>query len=348
MIAIVIISEDNLKIGQECTLTAKGVYDPTSDERNDAIFEDDGSEIDVAVYLRSVGGNVELGSSDDLPIGPVIDIDFTSPGTGTLVVDALDTVTFNKTFENYLKSAGSTIKRIEAVSRITQTLTTQIEQDKFPHGDNPDAVLKLWKNFGFFPHSAYVLRGEDGGQLDLAWVLAFTDSVSLAVPTLLEPEDQGEVEIVQEETEELELGDHPELARAYWHKAPPPEIYTLNTDLNLDKAARKLNRLVPILLDKNIVATLDRIVFEIYKDAAQPPNPEQEVLIAQRIELSQAKPWIAALMEYTDVLKTMVGWSHEKTFREVVSAFVTPLFEENVLHESSYAYVAGKIKGSGS
>jgi len=337
--AIVIITEDDLAIGEDCKLTANGIYDPTNDERNDAIFEEDGSEIDVAVYLRSISGDMILGSSTPLPVGPVIDI-ASAGGVGTLVVDAYDTVTFNESFENYLKSPSSTMKRIEVVSRITSSLTTEIEQDRFPHGDNPDAVLGLWTNFGDYPYSGYGLRGEDGGVVDKAWVLSMTDPVPLVPPKPMEPEVRGEVEGPDTEAlrrllEQLGLGEQPELARAY-----PP---SLNTDMDLYKAAERLNELVPVLQNTNLIAAMDAIIVEVWHDVDSPLAPEQRAVIAQRIGDSPARGWLVAITDFADILTAMVGRSERESVDTVMATYVIPQMQAGVFHEQTVAFVETQL-----
>ncbi|MFZ2148965.1 MAG: hypothetical protein WAV28_17275, partial [Sedimentisphaerales bacterium] len=345
--AIVVSSNEELKLGPDAVMTAKGNY-YTSDDRESVNFKyegpDSGVPIDVAIYLRSVSSNVDVDSSK-------IDIDITSVGIGTLVVDAYDTVTFGNNFETYLQSVDSTIKRIEVCSRISET-SEWAESGADPNGnprsdhgfnlpyaDNPDNVIGLWTNFGLEPGSAYVLRGEDGGVIDFAWVLRKTESVPLVLPMPLEPEDQGQVKIERRDAEVLGLPDKPELARAY-----PP---SLNTDLNLDKAAQILYALVPILRDSDRIATLNRIVVELWQDAEQPIAPEQEAVIAQRIGASTAGPWVAALTEYADVLRTMVGRSETDSVLFVMRTYVIPLAEQGLIQDQTVAFVEMQIEGLG-
>ncbi len=328
---IVISSNKDLQLGPNAILKANGKY-YTSDDRASVNFKfegpDSGDPIDVAIYLRSVQNDVKVNSSEI----------YISPGgeIGTLVVDAYDTVTFGLNFdEGYLQTDKNTIKRIEACSRTTETLNSPDEQDNFPYGDNPDLVLGLWKNFGLEPGSAYVLRGEDGGVIDFAWVLVKTEPVPLVVTMPLEPEDQGQVEIERRDAEVLGLGDKPELARAY-----PP---SLNTDLNLDKAAQKLFVLMPILRDSSRIATLDRIVVEIWQDVDQPIAPEQEAMIAQRISGTPAEEWVAALTEYVDVMSTMVGRPKTASVLWVMQTYVIPQAEEGLLHDQTVAFLEAQI-----
>ncbi len=129
------------------------------------------------------------------------------------------------------------------------------------------------------------------------------------------------------------------MARAY-----PP---SLNTDLNLDKAAQILYALVPILRDNDRIATLDRIVVEIWQDADQPIAPEQEAMIAQRIGESTAGPWIAALTEYVNVLSTMVGRPETESAIWVMQTYVIPQAEQGLIQDQTVAFVEMQIEGLG-
>ena len=341
--AIVIESKEDLKLGLNCILTANGNYS-TPDERDQVVFKsigaDSGDPIDVAIYLASTNdtksnGNIEVGSGtvliDNGPAGIEI---------GTLVVDAYDTVTFTPAFENSLKVSGSSdVKRIEVVSRYSETLEMAREGGvlRLPHADNPDNLAD-----GEFVLSGgvYALRGTpDGMMLSLAQILKLTQSVPLVVPMPLAPEDQGQVEIEIENVEELGLGDKPKLADAY-----PP---SLDTDLNLNKAAQRLVRLVPILRDRSRIATLDSIVVEFVQDVDQPITTEQEAVIAQRISGTTAGPWIAALTEYTDILMTLAGESETESVRIALATFVIPLARQGLIQNQTMAFVAMRFTGLG-
>jgi len=257
-------------------------------------------------------------------------------GVGTLVVDAYDTVTFTPAFENSLKVSGlSNVKRIEVVSRYSETIEMAQEGGVFrlPHADNPDNLAD-----GEFVLSGgvYALRGTpDGNLFSLAQILNLTQPVPLVLPMPLEPEDQGQVQIERRDAEVLGLGDKPELARAY-----PP---SLNTDLNLDKAAQILFVLMPILRDSSRIATLDRIVVEIWQDVDQPMAPEQEAMIAQRMSGTPAEEWVAALTEYVDVMSTMVGRPKTESVLWVMQTYVIPQAQEGLLQDQTVAFLEAQI-----
>jgi hypothetical protein len=208
---------------------------------------------------------------------------------------------------------------------------------RLPHADNPD---NLADGEFILSGGVYALRGTpDGKLLSLAQILKLTQSVPLVLPMPLAPEDQGQVVVVRREAELLGLGDKPELARAYQP--------SLNTDLNLDKAAQKLYALLPILSDSDRIATLDRIVVEIWQDADQPIAPEQEAVIAQRIGGSTAGPWVAALTEYVNVMSTMVGRPETESVMWVMTTYVIPQAEQGLIQDQTVAFIEMQIEGLG-
>jgi hypothetical protein len=251
---------------------------------------------------------------------------------GTMVIDAYDTV--NAFVINFTNSVPWSVitNSLEVVSRKSPTLDDAINFDRLPHAyEARSDMAPSW-----FGGKQYVLRGKD---TVLAEVLGKVEPVPLVLPKPLEPEDQGQVEVERREAELLGLGDKPELARAY-----PP---SLNTDLNLDKAAQKLYALVPILRDSDRIATLDRIVVEIWQDADQPIAPEQEAVIAQRIGGSTAGPWVAALTEYVNVMSTMVGRPKTETVIWVMQTYVIPQAEQGLIQDQTVAFVEMQIEGLG-
>ncbi len=343
--AIKIISKENLNLGSSTELTANGVYyggTVASDNRDSVVFKseepDSGDPIDVAIYLgtKEITSNIEMGSGNVF----IENLDVATEKVGTLVIDAGDTITFTGIFEDSLKpgNGSSTVKRIEAVSRITSTLTTPEEQGRFPHGDNPENLAdgQFVKNRG-----VYVLRGTPDGKLfTLAEILAMTDPVPLVPPKPMEPEVRGEVEGPDTEAlrrllEQLGLGEQPELARAY-----PP---SLNTDLDLYKAAERLNGLVPVLQNTNLIAAMDAIIVDVWRNVDSPLAPEQRAVIAQRIGDSPAKGWLVALTDFADILTAMVGRSERETVDAVMATYVIPQMEAGVFHEQTVAFVETQL-----
>ncbi len=182
--AIVIMSEETLNLGSGAQLTANGEYDTTGavDDRPGVDFlnhvegyKNPGNPIDVAIYVASNAGNVDVGSLvNPIPIG------------GVMVVDAYDTVTFdginNKTgvpayaggqFVNSL-IAGN-VGWLEVCSRITATLPNAIIDGTLPYASDPGAL---------YPGTGrYVLRGENPDVGTGAWVLYDSEAAPLADET---------------------------------------------------------------------------------------------------------------------------------------------------------------------
>ncbi|MDT8304155.1 MAG: hypothetical protein RQ760_21915, partial [Sedimentisphaerales bacterium] len=300
--AIIIRSQEDLNLGLNAELTANGIY-YSSDDRAGINFKyegpDSGDPIDVAIYLQSLENNVDVDSSK-------IDISSAGTGIGTLVIDAYDTVTFGNNFDGgYLQTVDNTVRRIEVASRISETKDMAINLNTLPYVDNPDSVLELWENFGLLPESKYVLRGEDGGVIDLAWVLGSSSPVPLVPPKPLEQEEQGEIvepdmEAIAQLLADLGIGVQPFLARAY---RP-----SLNTDLNLFKAAEKLLRLRTTLEDADgtRVAALNPLIRGILGTPV--PAEEQMTSFVQELANQElAGQWINALTEYAAILNNEIG-----------------------------------------
>ena len=350
--AIVVSSDEELKLGQNAVMTAKGNY-YTSDDRESVNFKhegpDSGDPIDVAIYLRNtnVSEHVEGNKDSDIKLGSeVVSIDIVAGiGIGTLVVDTYDTVTFTPAFEDSLKTGASNVKRIEVVSRYSETIGMAREGGvlRLPHADNPD---NLADGKFILSGGVYALRGTpDGMMFSLAQILKLTQPVPLVVPMPLEPEVRGEVEEPDIEAllallVQLGVGEQPELARAY------PE--SLNTDLRLYKAAERLIRLAAVLQSPERVAALDAIVVEVWQSVDVPLTAEQTAVLAQRIEDSAvARPWLAALTDFVDIMTTMVGRSYEDSTASVMSTYVIPRIEAGVLHEQTAAFVGTRLESLG-
>ena len=155
--AIVLMSNDDLKVGEDAELLAEGIYDAASvDDRAGVDFLVDSADsdppgrnpgvpIDVAIYLASSAGNVHVGSP----------VSIESEGTGAMVVDAYDTVNFGSLFEDSLEG----IVWLEVCSRRTGSLNEAIVYGTLPYAD------------GSGSEAGYVLRGEKTDVGTGAWVL---------------------------------------------------------------------------------------------------------------------------------------------------------------------------------
>jgi len=322
--AIMIISEDDLGLGTDATLTAAGTYSSGVDDRESVNFASSGfgagDAIDVAIYLGSYqpgsppGGNVAVGST-------VLIAD-----NGTMVVDAGDTVTFG---EKFYESVFNQTNRLEVVSRRSTTLNEVITYDRLPHADDPEAIRSWFAPPGSFT-GAYVLRGV---KTLLAEVLALANPVPLVPPRPLEPEISGEVEGPDTEAlvrllNELGIGVQPYVIEAY--------ADSLSTDLRLFKAAEKLQELIPVLEDANgtRIAGLRTAVAQFF--------PTLDVISEERLdsfaqELARhegdgtdydlAGQCIFALTEYINILGSEIGWPIERSVGFVMGRYVPRLTE---------------------
>ncbi|MBN2271767.1 MAG: hypothetical protein JXN61_14205, partial [Sedimentisphaerales bacterium] len=190
--AIVIQSHDDLKIGANTTLTAKGTYDPINsnsgagsvDDRDAVDFQRDGDPIDIAVYLASRNADVAVDSKVTLP---------TDSGVATMAVDALDTVEFNVdgngSFQSYDNFHAAT--RLEAVSRITESLNQAEFEKTLPYAREVAGDLAP----SWFKGERYVLRG-----MPSAEVLGMVGPAPVIPPPVrFDPEDQEEVAVEKED-----------------------------------------------------------------------------------------------------------------------------------------------------
>jgi len=175
--AIMIMSRENLNLGPVAELTAYGTYDTIGavDDRAAIAFldvpatigevpRDEGDPFDIAVYITSKKGNVNVSSP----------VTITS---GAMVIDAFDTVIFGDLFEGSLAS-GDVGNRLEVVSRITEWLFQAMGRLPYPYGG------------GLFPPDyTYVLRGAGLGNVDItdgrAWVLVDLTAPIVTVDILL-------------------------------------------------------------------------------------------------------------------------------------------------------------------
>ncbi|MHC4643645.1 MAG: autotransporter outer membrane beta-barrel domain-containing protein, partial [Planctomycetota bacterium] len=324
-------SSQDLKLGPDATLTANGTYDPTQFDDRLSFLADSttsealrGDEVDVAIYLG--GYNVDMGS------GSVWIENKSLSEIGTLAIDAYDTVTFTDAFENSLP--GSTIRRLEVVSRLSPDIETAIDDDTLPYADNPSLLAD-----GLYL-GTYILRGK-------YWVtnevLGKREEVPIVPPKLQEPEEQGEVEDPDTEAlvallEELGIGVQPHLARAYLHEKSG--INTLNTDLRLFKAAEKLQKLIPILEDTEgkRIAALRVVVGQFFSTLAsisdeQMASFRQELAghVGDGTDYDLARQTISSLTGYVEILSTDIGWPTDRSMAFVMGRYIPRLTEGNAI-----------------
>jgi len=203
---------------------------------------------------------------------------------------------------------------------------------RLPHADYPE---DLADGQFILSEGVYVLRGTtDGLLLSLAHVLALTQPVPLALPIPLEPELRGEVEEPDIEAlmrwlAEQGIGVQPYLAEAYQP--------SLNTDLELYKAALKLQNFAALLQDTDgtHIAALRRVVGEVVA-VDTPPTEEQAAAIAQTFAdhvgdstyYALAGQWIDALTNHVGVLNSDIGWPVARSVGFVMKKYGTVLGDD--------------------
>jgi filamentous hemagglutinin family protein len=315
--AIVLRSFQELNLGSSAILTANGSYD-LPDDRTSVDFTnrgaDSGDAMDVAIYLNSIAGNVDVDSS-------VIDI-ASEEGMGTLVADAWDSVTFGDNFdEGYLQTSDSTIRRVEVVSRMSESLNEAKAFDRLPYVDDPDLVRRLWHGFDFDPDSAYLLRGGGGS------VLASTGArvLGLSEPAPIVPPKPYELE-VQEEVEEVYDEELLEWLAAEFNE---PNVQTfvaqahrsmLSTDLRPYKAAEKLRDFSQVLRDPEgiQIATVHGLI---------PEGPLSEERMDAIMQTISQHVWVNALTEYVRILSFEIGWESESSVEFAMDKYGSRLAE---------------------
>jgi len=365
--AIVIMSEETLKLGSEAELTANGIYDSEGivDDRPGVDFLDvvegaknPGEPIDVAIYLASNAGNV------------VLDCTTYIEPFGVMVVDAYDTVEpFGADFIDSLDE----IDRLEVCSRRSTTLAFAQMYDTLPYADNK----------AMFPGPGqYFLRGETTDVGTGAWELRenplvdepqtpqlplreIVQASNVDPPSTPEIENAGQMignrsfDDIQWMANELGLcdGDQKgedenlcqEISQAYLAGA-----FLQSTDLRPYRAATRLRDLVEILHDDDgtRIAGLVRTVNE-FSQPDMPPSPEQFALIAQSFtdhnndgtHYAAAGEWLDAMMEYVAILNTDIGWSEDESIAFVMGKYGTSITEAGDV--SVAAFVQMHLEGYG-
>ena len=219
--AIVIQSNDDLKIGENALLLAHGNYygpeyelggfGPVVVDDRPAIgfldtdntiiggyVRDEGNPFDLAIYLASTGTSSELEQGDVLIDGvvAVVPCDYYSIMPATVVADAYYDVDFLDGFMEFLGSGEFEPFRMEVASRVTEWLNQAIANGRLPFADDTAVMEELLG-------SDYVLRGaglgnpgiateeldsEYLGSLGRAWVLEDQPPMQITAAPLAKPE----------------------------------------------------------------------------------------------------------------------------------------------------------------
>ncbi|MHC4259191.1 MAG: hypothetical protein ACYSTF_02085, partial [Planctomycetota bacterium] len=337
--AIVIMSKGDLELGANAVLIAQGTYNAGSVDDRGAVYfrnsdEHSGEPIDVAVYLASTGGDVHLGGYVNVQSG------------GTAVVDAYENVFFEDDME-------VDMDRLEACSRVTQSLSDAIGRGSLPYADLADEE-GIMDDLDWI-EGTYVLRG---GHSVRAWVLNgqfeipfipiedLVEASSVEAPPSPELAEIGEIQGAAFDNmrwlaQELGLceGDETgedasrcqEITQAYLAGA-----FLQATDMRPHRAAVQLRNLVQVLHDEGgtRIAALSRVVGE-FVESPGPPSDEQMAAIATAFaahandgtHYATAGQWLDALAEYTAILATEIGWSADESVAFVMGKYATVLTE---------------------
>lgn len=344
--AIMIISKEDLKIGSDAQLHASGTYYDDVDDRAGmnlldepttigGVPRDEGDPFDVAIYVASTEGNVDVSSPVTIMSGfprvakqePIYESEY----KGAMVIDAFDTVTFGLKFEESLAGDGVTSyvgDRLEVVSRISEWLFQAVGRLPYVYGGGP-----------FVPGYAYVLRGAGQGNPaivgidDRAWVLE--DPLEPA-PLYRE---------AGEDTEEQEFaeGGCPALMAWFADEVGVPEdqiqvivqnAFAYATDIQPCEACARLRDAATILNDEEgtYMAALGQVVNEFATPDA-PIAPEQMTLIASAVASAEpgtnyaaAGEWLDSLVQYVAVMNTEMGYSSAEAVA-FVGKYTTPITE---------------------
>lgn len=200
--AIELISADTLTIGASANLAAYGEYYPLTEENpevgvdnrpginflaEDAAIggfdRDQGIPGDVAIYLASTEGNVEIRTPDIYVYPGEFSSEYSQEWLPTVVFDAYDSV-FMPFLNGDFSPEGPYDYRLEVASRITEWRNQAISGGRLPYANDPDVMKELYAD--------YVFRGAglDNPAIDdgRAWVLEDLPVTDLPVAPLADLE----------------------------------------------------------------------------------------------------------------------------------------------------------------
>ncbi|MHC5082367.1 MAG: filamentous hemagglutinin N-terminal domain-containing protein [Planctomycetota bacterium] len=303
--AVVLISEDTLKIGPGAKLVANGSYGggASIDQRSewDLLAEEGkvigdfprkaGDPAQIAIYAQSQSGNVVFNNLNNFQVNNNAEI-----RDATVVLDAFKKIIFNN------GSGGSSEGqyRLEVVSRVTQWLGEAIDNDMLPFADNPEIMEKMLGN-------EYVMRGAGVPANDYheAWVLEdMPDVPQLAAPLqqLELPELKGCPAEMDAAASELAVNtDQLQLMIAN-SMASNPSIQPCQACSSLLTTASALRD-----VDGTRMAALAEI-FNTLAPADAPFTPEVQASVSTAFaELSADNPQYAMASEYAEAFANYVA-----------------------------------------
>ena len=340
--AIVLMSKEDLKLGEESFLKAEGLYYGNKVDDRPAIDflkesagigghdRKQGEAIDVAIYAASTEGNVQANGGMEVTFpfpkqAPSPEL----PTGATVVLDAKDTVSFTP---EGLRTFDQGTFSLQVSSRITEWLKDAVDNATLPYADDPEFMSTFLGG-----DYDYVLRGAGLDNPDIedgrAWVL---EDLSSQEPAHLDGmayfEDRPPFEVADEcpaliawAGEELALeGDiQTYLAGAY--------VYT--TDLQPCEMCARLRDAATVLADEDgsQIAALGQVINE-FAAPAVPISAEQMASISQALALhtddgthyAAAGQWLDALVEYIGIINSEIGWSMADSVAFVTTKYVAP------------------------
>lgn len=363
--AIIVMSKEDLKLGEESTLRAASqYYGDEVDDRPGVGFlaesenigghvRDQGDPIDVAIYAASIEGDVEVNGNimveNLFPVGKQNG----APYNPTVVLDADNTVSFDP---EGLRTFGSGTFSLEVCSRKTEWLKDAVANATLPYAGDPEFIRTFLGG-----DYDYVLRGAGLDNLAIedgrAWVLEDLKDDTPEEPAHLDAmayfEERPPFEVEDEcpalmawAAEELGLeGDiQTYLAGAY--------VYT--TDLQPCEMCARLRDAATILADEDgaQIAALGVVINEFVAPPA-PISEEQMASIGQALALhtddgtyyAAAGQWLDTLVEYIGILNSEIGWSMADSAAFVTTKYVAPATAD--VDATVVAYVEARLAALG-
>gem|GEM_PF-5189390 len=349
--AIILISRDNLVLGENGQLIATGKYyaDGSVDDRAAINFRylppspdeahHQGVPIDIAVYVQSLTGDVTL---DHLGILSVTRL-------GTAVLDAWNNVKLTNT-----TSVGETgpcndpyfLYRLEVCSRTTPTLAEAIAGKTLPLADDRHAMELL---MGFTDEAAtiYILRGgtDEDPESSLypgSWTLdpePPTPGVTAQLPAMVSP-------VLGEGCPALLLAAAEELGQ-------DPALFMSGTFVS-SKSTQPCDTCERLMSSANILkdtegtrlAALGQVLNEFVTTPA-PLSPEQMAAVTQTLAMhandgtayAAAGEWLDALATYVGIVKSEIGLTEADALAIATARYGTP---ENA-NDAVKAFIAQRL-----
>lgn len=337
--AIVVMSKDNLVLGENSQFNVSGVYDTsgTVDDRAGVDFlnydipadkKPAGDPIDIALYLASDDGNVYMNGG----IGGI-------PEGGVMVLDAMNTITFGDNFMASLEAGN--VNWLELCSRVSSTLS-------FAYNNG---TLPFVYDSASYTYGKLVLRGEGPDVGTGAWILGDEDPVPFSNSEEIGAERvemgvDGCPALVQAAAEEL--GTSPDEIQVSMQNS-----FALNTNIQPCEACAKVVNAANILKETQgtTIATLNQVVGQFVTTDA-PLTEEGIASINQAIainidnaempEYASTSQWLNAMADYVAVVNEDIGWSQDDAVAFALEKYGAP--EE--ANEAVAIFIASQLVGN--